>query len=395
MSNLALYRKYRPATFNDLIGQEMVVRILKEAAKQDRIAHAYLFAGPRGTGKTTSARLIAKIANCEHPKNDEPCNTCPTCKSIDSNTALDVIEIDAASNRGIDEMRNLKENVRTAPSALKYKTFIIDEAHQLTKEASNALLKTLEEPPEYVIIILATTELEKIPATIASRAQKFQFKHVPLKKIAEKLTYIAKQEKIKISPEALELIAAAGEGSFRDAESLLDQMMAIAGAEITTEEIERTTGAIGHKKVAELAGALLKNKSDNALELLQKINEEGHNIVSLTKDLIIYLRRTAVLVNNPNMKSRLERELTSDHLAQLESHSKLFKPLHLDLLKELIQAYSHMRYSSFPIIPLEIAIIERLSTRHPERSPSLAGASEGRSEGSHNTPHQPKKAPEG
>jgi len=362
---LALYRKYRPTTFDDLIGQDIIVRILKEAARQDRIAHAYLLSGPRGTGKTSTARLIAKIANCkkreedkEFKKKAEPCNICDACKAIDTNSALDVIEIDAASNRGIDEMRSLKEHVRVAPSTLKNKVFIIDEAHMLTKEAANALLKTLEEPPEYVIIILATTEIEKIPATIGSRTQKFRFRHVPLQKIAGKLEKIAQTEKIKISKEALELIASQAEGSFRDAESLLDQMTAIAGSEITVEEIENTLGTIGFKKVAELAGALLESDLDRAITLLHDIQDEGHNIVGLTKDLITYLRRVAIMKHTPQIKEKLAQELMQDHLTQIETHAALFTDKHLTLLKSLIVAYGQMRYSDFPIIPLEIAVIE-------------------------------------
>lgn len=367
MSNIALYRKYRPSTFSDLIGQEMVTKILTEAARQDRIAHAYLLSGPRGTGKTTSARLIAKTANCltrakdkKFKQTGEPCNTCDPCKAIDTGTALDVIEIDAASNRGIDEMRDLKENVRVSPTTLRHKVFIIDECHMLTKEASNALLKTLEEPPPYVIIILATTELEKIPATITSRTQKFQLKHVPLQQIVKKLKTIANQEKIKISESALELIASSAEGSFRDAESLLDQMMSIAGKEITVENIETTLGKLGFHKTAEIANAILKNDTQKALSLLSEIQDEGHNIVHLTKDLITYLRKTAVLKFNPSMKNQFEKELMQDHVNQIEFHAELFTNKHLQTLKSLITAYSQMRYSQFPIIPLEIAIIEGL-----------------------------------
>ena len=222
---LAIYRKYRPATFESLLGQDLTVKILKEAAREDRLAHAYLLAGPRGTGKTTSARLIAKIANCETRANDgnfkkkgEPCNKCGPCNEINEGRGLDVIEIDAASNRGIDEIRNLKESVRVSPASFRRKVFIIDEAHMLTKDAFNALLKTLEEPPPYVIIILATTEPDKIPATISSRTQQFYFKRALVNQIVGKLEEIAKKEKIQVSNEALELIAASAEGSFRDAE---------------------------------------------------------------------------------------------------------------------------------------------------------------------------------
>ncbi len=376
MPRLALYRKYRPSTFSDLIGQDIIIKILQEAARQDRLAHAYLLSGPRGTGKTTTARLIAKIANCitrEQDKNHkavgEPCNACPACESINQGRALDVIEIDAASNRGIDEIRNLKENVRVAPTALQNKVFIIDEAHQLTKEAANALLKTLEEPPANTTIILATTELEKIPATIASRTQKFQFKHVSLKLIAEKLKRIAREENIQAKDDAIELIAAAGEGSFRDAESFLDQManMAIAGRslvpgeeEITTEAVELTLGKLGFKKIASLAESLLKNNLSETLETLSDIADEGQNLAELTKSLILHIRKIAVLAKNPSFKPKFEMELPGDQIKIIEEQSKLFKDSHLELLKNLIKAYGQMRYSQFPQIPLEIAIIESL-----------------------------------
>ncbi|MFQ5752601.1 MAG: DNA polymerase III subunit gamma/tau, partial [bacterium] len=231
---LALYRKYRPKTLDELLGQETVAEILKNAAKNNRIGHAYLFYGPRGTGKTTTARLIAKLLNCERRSSDEkfraqgePCNTCRHCREIDNLTSFDVIEIDAASNRGIDEIRNLKDSIRVSPSSADYKVYIIDEAHMLTGAAFNALLKTLEEPPAHAVIVLATTEYEKLPATITSRAQRFVFKRLPKIRIMEKLRMIAEAEKIKIDEPALELVAAAGEGSLRDSESLLDQIASL------------------------------------------------------------------------------------------------------------------------------------------------------------------------
>ncbi|MFH0712825.1 MAG: DNA polymerase III subunit gamma/tau [Candidatus Jorgensenbacteria bacterium] len=364
---LAIYRKYRPATFESLLGQELTVKILKEAAKQDRIAHAYLLAGPRGTGKTTTARLIAKIANCTTRANEasfkakgEPCNKCGPCNEINEGRALDVIEIDAASNRGIDEIRDLKEKVRVSPASFRHKVFIIDEAHMLTKDAFNALLKTLEEPPAYVIIILATTEPDKIPATISSRTQQFYFKKAPVSFIVGKLKEIAKKEKIQVSNEALELIAASAEGSFRDAESLLDQLTSFNGAKINLDDVEKSLGKVGFDKLSELCGLLLHGKLEDILKIISEVEDSGFNLVQLTKDMIQYLRRVAVLKFNPEMKNLFKNELMEEHLEKLVAHAAVFKDEQIKIIKGLISAYSEMRYSQFPIISLEVAIVEAL-----------------------------------
>jgi len=361
----ALSRKYRPKNFKDFLGQETNVLIIQNAAKNNSLGQAYLFYGPRGTGKTTAARLIAKLLNCEKRSRDpkfrslgEPCGECRSCREIDLNSSLDVIEIDAASNRGIDEIRNLKEAIKTSPAGGDFKVYIIDEAHMLTPPAFNALLKTLEEPPAHAVFILATTEYEKIPATITSRTQRFLFKRLSKVEILKKLETIAASEKISISPEALELIAAAAEGSVRDAESLLDQIKS-AEKNVDLEVAERLTGRIGFQRVEELADLILQAKTKEALDHLAKTYEEGHNLVQMVKDLIHYLRKVLSLGVAPELEEYMKRELTKEELVRLKNRTRLAPPQRqLGIIRALIRAYSEMRYSPFQTVPLEMAIIE-------------------------------------
>lgn len=365
---LALYRKYRPQKLEDIIGQETNVQILKNAAKTGRLGHAYLFYGPRGTGKTSTARLIAKLLNCERRRDDgtfrelgEPCNECRSCRAIDAQTSFDVVEIDAASNRGIDEIRNLKDGIKTTPTVGGYKVYIIDEVHMLTTPAFNALLKTLEEPPPHSVLVLATTEYEKLPATITSRAQRFLFKKQTRAKIMEKLAVIVKGENIQIDEAALELVAVAAEGSFRDAESLLDQISSISD-KITLADVERVTGQVGLKKVREFSAFIAQRDLNGSLKYLSELNEEGHNLTQFTKDLIHYWRKVLSLKLSPDVEQALRGELTADELAEIK---KLGAILNADaaikLIKSLILAYSEMRYSPFAVVPLEIVLIEQLS----------------------------------
>jgi len=373
---LAIYRKYRPKTLSDVLGQDAISEILKNAARLDRLAHAYLFYGPKGSGKTTTARIIAKIANCEKRQSDsefkktgEPCNECRACIEIDKGNAMDVIEIDGASNRGIDEIRDLKQNIRVSPAAYSHKIYIIDEAHQLTKAAFDALLKTLEEPPAHAILILVTTEFEKIPATIASRNQRFHFRKLPLSTIVEKLKNIVKAENIKISDSALELICVVAGGSFRDAESLLDQIASMEinkeQPKIDVEDVEKILGQVAFKRVSELAELLINKNLSASLDFLANINEAGYNLTQFNKDLVHYLRRVLALRFAPNLENHFKRELTDTELAVVKKHSQMLdspagEGKIIKLIKSLIEAHTEMRYSPFVLVPLEVAIIENL-----------------------------------
>ncbi len=364
---LAIYRKYRPKTLEGLLGQEHIIEILRNAARQDKFAHAYLFYGPRGSGKTTTARLIAKLVNCETRQSDkkfkekgEPCNKCRPCSEIDAGRALDVIEVDAATNTGVDEIRDLQEGVRLSPTSYKYKVFIIDEVHMLSKSAFNALLKTLEEPPAHAVFVLATTEYEKVPPTISSRTQRFHFRKLSLEEILKKLNSIVKSEKLKVSDDALELIAALAEGSLRDAESLLDQITSL-DQDVELKDVERIAGKIGHKKTAQLAEHLLSGDLEKSLSYLNEIDQEGYNLVQLAKDLIHYLRKVVTLKMNPGIEELYKKELTKDELGQIKKHAEMADgEKHIELIKSLVRAYSEMRYSPFAIVPLEVAMIENL-----------------------------------
>jgi DNA polymerase-3 subunit gamma/tau len=287
---LVLARKFRPQTFEDVAGQEHVVKTLRNAIGQGRVAHAFLFAGPRGVGKTSVARILAKSLNCEKGPAAIPCNVCSNCREITDGSSLDVREIDGASNRGIDEIRELRENVKFAPAAARYKIYIIDEVHMLTREAFNALLKTLEEPPAHVIFIFATTENHKVPATILSRCQCYDFRRISLKEIAANLGRVAQAEKIQISPTALSWIAEAGDGSMRDAQSIFDQVISYAGMSINDNDVEEILGLVDRKYLFRLSEAVLQRNAGACLLILEEAYLAGMDMKHFYQVLLKHFR---------------------------------------------------------------------------------------------------------
>jgi DNA polymerase-3 subunit gamma/tau len=278
-------RKYRPQTFGDVVNQEHVKTTLENAIALKRIAHGYIFSGQRGTGKTTIARILARCLNCVQGPTATPCGECASCREITAGGTVDVIEIDAASNRGINEMRELRENVRYQPARDRYKVFIIDEAHQITTEAFNALLKTIEEPPPWVVFVLCTTEAHKIPATIASRCQHFSFRSVDFDSLIARMEWICAQEGIETEPEALAVLAAAGEGSVRDSLSALDQAIACCGSKLGAADVRTLLGAFSLDALDQVAQALLNGDSRRMLEIVDELERNGRNVQHFSREL--------------------------------------------------------------------------------------------------------------
>lgn len=340
--SLTLYRKYRPQKFAEVIGQEHVKKTLENEIKGGRISHAYLFYGPRGTGKTTLGRIFAKALNCQNRKDDqfEPCGTCLSCQEIKENKSLDLVEIDAASNRGINEIRELRENVRFAPTGGKYKVFIIDECHQITSDAFNALLKTLEEPPAHAVFILVTTEIHKVPNTIISRCQKFSFAKVAVEEILHKLEKIIKNEEVKVDPEVLKNIARLSQGYVRDAESLLAQILSLGDKDISLEEASLIIPYQEFEKVNKLIEFLINKNSQAAIQIINEVVEEGVDLKQFNLSIIEALRKI-LLDKIQSNKDNLNLEIS----------------VVIKMIEEFMKIKNYLDNNEIPQLPLEMAVV--------------------------------------
>ncbi len=361
MSNYQVFaRKYRPQTFDAVVGQEHITQTLKNAIATDRLAHAYLFVGPRGTGKTSTARILAKALNCVNGPTVEPCGVCDVCREIATGQSLDVLEIDGASNNGVEQVRELRENVRFAPTRGKYKLYIIDEVHMLTTAAFNALLKTLEEPPEHVKFIFATTDVQKVLPTILSRCQRFDLRRIPAELIAQHLQYIATQEKITLEEEAARAIAKGADGGLRDAESMLDQLVAFCGETITEGDVLSVFGFTASQTVSALCDHLLDEDSPGALALVAEQAEAGRDLSRLMGDLIGHLRNLLVAKADPE---GIKAELGGEELSrlQLQSESISLERL-LDLIEQFAAAEGRMKWAPNKKLHFEIAVIKAIQT---------------------------------
>ena len=365
MSYTALYRKFRPQEFEDVKGQEHIVTTLKNQIKADRIGHAYLFCGTRGTGKTTIAKIFAKAVNCEHPVDGSPCGECPACKAIAAGNSMNVIEIDAASNNGVDNIRQIREEVEYRPTEGKYKVYIIDEVHMLSIGAFNALLKTLEEPPSYVIFILATTEAHKIPITILSRCQRYDFRRISIETISARLMELMEKEQVTVEERAIRYIAKAADGSMRDALSLLDQCIAFyLGQDLTYDKVLETLGAVDTEIFSRLLRQILEKNVTGAIGVIDEMVIEGRELGQFVNDFTWYLRNLLLVKTSEDAEEVLD--VSSENLKALQEESQLIdtdtQMVDTDILMRYIRIFSELsnqiRYAVQKRILIEIAVIK-------------------------------------
>ncbi len=369
-------RRYRPQTFEELVGQQHVAQALAGAIASQRVGHAYLFTGARGVGKTSAARILAKALNCVHGPTSTPCNQCDICQAISSGDDVDVLEIDGASNRGIDEMRSLRQNVNVRPSRSRFKIYIIDEVHMLTKEAFNALLKTLEEPPEHVKFIFCTTEPEKIPITILSRCQRFDFAGIQTQSIAERLRQIVEAEGVEAELPALEVIARRAAGSMRDSQSLLEQLLAFGGQKLSLDDVHRMLGTAGDRRLIELAGHLVERDAPAALADLDRALFEGVDVGPLLDQLLGYFRDVMIAAAGGPAELMLYSS-PGDHPAVVEAGQQLGLETVLALMQILDHTLARLRYSSHGRILAELALLRICRLENLEAISNLIGQLKG------------------
>ena len=358
MSYTALYRKFRPVEFEDVKGQEHIITTLKNQIEANRIGHAYLFCGTRGTGKTTVAKIFAKAVNCEHPVNGSPCGECAMCRSIAAGTSMNVIEIDAASNNGVDNIREIREEVAYRPTEGKYKVYIIDEVHMLSIGAFNALLKTLEEPPEYVIFILATTEVHKIPITILSRCQHYDFKRISIETITDRMRDLMQEEQVEVEEKALRYVAKAADGSMRDALSLLDQCIAFyLGQKLTYDNVLEVLGAVDTDVFSRLLRSVIRRDVPKVLDIVDDLVMQGRELTQLATDFTWYLRNLLLVKTSDNIEDVLD--VSTENMQQLQEEAGMVES---DMLLRYIRIFSELsgqlKYAAQKRVFLEVALIK-------------------------------------